>query len=325
MPNPFKNRRELGLDKMFETRSDAWEAVGLALETGKRDVTRAQKRSLALLPLVAGVLVVWHERHRILGEHYPVAVFRTVTSGGHPHRVFAHFAYHWSASPWDTPLQVGAVIVFIALGWALARNFGKAAGPTLMRRMDPGLAGTVGFLIRLVTVFITVLIALHVAGVSTQGLAISASFTAVIFGLAAQQTLGNVIAGMVLLSARPFRVGERVRLQAGAVGGSAEGIVSSAVVPLREPESINVKVRLNKPIRPTYLEDRLDDHIRTPTRAGRVSVLLEEVNGDEVVVRVQATPERADDGAQLADEIIGALREITRDHELEPVTAVGPG
>ena len=52
-------------------------------------------------------------------------------------------------------------------------------------------------------------------------------FTAVVFGLAAQQTLGNLIAGMVLLSARPFRVGERVRLQAGAVGGSVEGIVSS--------------------------------------------------------------------------------------------------
>ena len=34
---------------------------------------------------------------------------------------------------------------------------------------------------------------------------------AVIFGLSAQQMLGNVIAGMVLLSARPFRVGERIR------------------------------------------------------------------------------------------------------------------
>ena len=40
-----------------------------------------------------------------------------------------------------------------------------------------------------------------------------------IIGLAAQQTLGNLIAGMVLLSARPFRVGERVRLQAGGIAG----------------------------------------------------------------------------------------------------------
>ncbi len=96
-----------------------------------------------------------------------------------------------------------------------------------MRRMDPATAGTVGFLIRLVTIAITLLVALSVAGLNPQTLAVGGAFTAVIVGLAAQQTLGNVIAGMVLLSARPFRVGERIRLQAGAVGGSVEGIVSA--------------------------------------------------------------------------------------------------
>ena len=74
---------------------------------------------------------------------------------------------------------------------------------------------------------ITLLAALRIARVSPSTLAGRVAFTAVILGLAAQQTLGNLIAGMVLLSARPFRVGERVRLQAGGVGGSVEGIVSS--------------------------------------------------------------------------------------------------
>ena len=32
---------------------------------------------------------------------------------------------------------------------------------------------------------------------------------------------------MVLLSARPFRVGERVRLQGGGLAGQIEGVVSS--------------------------------------------------------------------------------------------------
>ena len=138
-----------------------------------------------------------------------------------------------------------------------------------MRRMDPATAGTFGFLIRLITMGVALILALGVAGASLQSLAVGGAFTAVIVGLAAQQTLGNVIAGMVLLSARPFRVGERVRLQAGAVGGQVEGIVSSlgllyttlsagadqimipnnvvlaaAVVPLREPDSVDVKVRL---------------------------------------------------------------------------------
>jgi small conductance mechanosensitive channel len=162
----------------------------------------------------------------------------------------------------------------------------------------------------------------------------------VILGLAAQQTLGNVFAGMVLLSARPFRVGERVRLQAGAVGGTVEGIVSSlgllyttlargadrimvpnnvvlaaAVVPLREPDSVDVRVRLNAGVSPSQVQAILDDQITAPTRRAP-TVVLEEIDGDDVVVRVKATPEDADNGAKLADEIISALASVTGEHQL---------
>src|SRR5215211_353895 len=64
-----------------------------------------------------------------------------------------------------------------------------------------------------------VLLALRLAGLHTHTLAVGGAITAVIFGLAAQQTLGNLIAGMVLLSARPFRIGDRVRLQGGGLAG----------------------------------------------------------------------------------------------------------
>ena len=164
------------------------------------------------------------------------------------------------------------------------------------------------------------------------------AFTAVIVGLAAQQTLGNLFAGMVLLSARPFRVGERVRLQAGAVAGQLEGVVSSlgllyttlargedrimvpnnvvlsaAVLPIREPNPVDVRVRLETGISISQVQAILDDRIRTPTRGAPV-VLLQEVDGNDVVVRVQATPDRADDGAQLADEVIDALSSVTGEH-----------
>jgi hypothetical protein len=59
----------------------------------------------------------------------------------------------------------------------------------------------------------------------------------------------------------------------------------------------------------------LDDRIRTPTRRPPV-VLLEEVDGNDVVVRVQTTPDRADDGAQLADEVIDALATVTGEHHI---------
>jgi small conductance mechanosensitive channel len=312
MPRQFKPRRDLNLDKMFETRSEAWERVGLSVDYSQRAVKRAQREALVLVPLLIALLVAYAHRDGILGKH--------------------------TAKDFQTPLQIVVAIALVVIGWALARDASRFAGPVFLRRMDPATAGTVGFLIRLLTIVLTVLVALSVAGAKLQTLALGGGFTAVVFGLAAQQTLGNAIAGMVLLSARPFRVGERIRLQAGAVGGQVEGIVSSlgllyttltrgadqimipnnvvlaaVVMPLKEPDSVDVKVRLTSGVRPSQVQAILDNEIGTPTSSK--AVLLEEVDGDDVVVRVQATPEIAHDGAKLADEIMAALTSVTGEHE----------
>ena len=119
------------------------------------------------------------------------------------------------------------MLALLGLGWAIARDAGRALGPALFRRMDPATAGTVGFLVRLATAVLALLVALGVAGVEARALALGGAFTAVVLGLAAQQTLGNLIAGTVLLSAGPFRVGDHVRLQGGPLAGQIEGVVSS--------------------------------------------------------------------------------------------------
>ena len=311
-PREVRFDRNLRFDRMFETRSYAWERAGLRLEGDRRIIRRAQRQSLVVLPLLVGVLFVWFDRRSIVGPK--------------------------TAS--NTAFEVGVVVALVVLGWALSRDLGRAAAPTFFKRMDPATAGTVGFLIRLGTIAITIVLALHIVGLNPGTIAAGGAFTAIVFGLAAQQTLGNVIAGMVLLSARPFRVGERIRLQAGAVGGFTEGIVSSlgllyttlangedrimipnnivlsaAVVPLVEPESIDVQVRLNAGIRPSRVQAILDESISTRTRS-RPRVLLEQIDGDKLVVRVQATPDRAADGARLADEIIAALASVTGEHAL---------
>lgn len=311
------SRPDFRLDQMFETHSDAWERVGLAVDINKRTLRSAQRRAAVLLPLLVAVVVVYDNYQSWFGsKHY------------------------WAHSSLVTPVRIVTVLVLLGLGWAVARDFGRAVGPTMFKRMDPSTAGTVGFIIRLVTVAITLALALSVAGLSASSLIAGSAFTAVILGLAAQQTLGNLFAGMVLLSARPFRVGERVRLQAGAVAGQLEGVVSSlgllyttlargedrimvpnnvvlsaAVLPIREPESVDVRVRLGTGISISQVQALLDDRIRIPTRRSPV-VLLEEVDGNDVVVRVQATPDRADDGAKLADEVIDALATVTGEHPM---------
>ncbi len=304
----LKNGKDLHLERMFETRTEAWEKVGLGATVSRRVVRRARREATVFALLLIGVIVVFSQRKHIFG------------------------------SAADTPVRIATVIVVAILGWGIARALGRAAAPTFFRRMDPSTAGTVGFLIRLATLGITLLAALRIAEVRSNTLLAGSAFTAVIVGLAAQQTLGNLFAGLVLLSARPFRVGTRVRLQAGGVGGSVEGIVSSlgllyttlargddrvmvpnnvvlaaAVVPIREPDSVDVKVHLGGGVRMTQVQGILDEQVKTPTRRAAV-VLLEELDGEDMVVRVQATPERADDGARLADEIIAALATFTGEH-----------
>ena len=310
---------------MFETRSEAWERAGLSVDVSERDVRRARRAVVVLLPMLIAVLVVYAERHSIFGLRECPA--------DHPDCAQA-------STSTDTAIQWGAVVLLLLIGWSLAWSIGRAAGPTFFRRMDPATAGTVGFVMRLLTIALTILLALGVAGVSAGSLIAGGAFTAVVLGLAAQQTLGNLFAGMVLITARPFRVGERVRLQAGALGGIQEGVVSSlgllyttlargedrimipntgvlgaVVVPVREPTPVDVRVRLSSGVRVAQVQGILDSQIATPTRA-RATVLLEEVDGDDLVVRVQATPEHADDGAKLADEIITLLASVTGTHEV---------
>jgi len=300
-----KGSRERALEKMLQTRSHAWEEVGLARQLGQRAARRARREALVLVPLLVAVLVFYSYRDDLFGN------------------------------AWDTPIRAFTVVALVVLGWAFARNVGRAIAPDLFRRMDPGTAGTVGFLLRLVTIVVFTIVALRVAGIRPQTLLVAGSFTAVVVGLAAQQTLGNLIAGTVLLSARPFRVGELVRLQAGGVAGQVEGVVSSlgllyttlargedrimvpnsvvlsaAVVPLREPASVDLRARLGKEMKPTAVQALLEEAVTVPLR-DRPDISLEELVGDEIVMRIRATPENRGDGATLADEILAAMASLT--------------
>jgi small-conductance mechanosensitive channel len=293
---------------IFNTRSHSWRDVGLARQLSRRAVKRARVQLLVLLPMLAGVLVLYSYRRELFGV--------------------------------DMPARIATVVAILIIGWQAARDIGRAFGPLLFRRMDPATAGTVGFLIRLTTIALVLLVALRIGGLRPETLAVGGAFTAVIVGLAAQQTLGNLIAGMVLLSARPFRVGDRVRFQGGGLAGTVEGVVSElgllyttlasgddaimvpnnlvlniAIVPLREPEGVDLRARMPADVTPVELQRLLDRSIKTAVR-DRPRILLEELDGDEVVVRIRATPERASDGPQLAGEVLSAIALQARGEEI---------
>jgi small-conductance mechanosensitive channel len=307
-PRPFNRQsREQALDKMFQTRSHAWEQVGLARQLSAQAAKRARRDAILVLPLLAGVIFAYSKRDEFFGAGT------------------------------DTVVRVITVVALLILGWAFARAVGRAAGPTFFRRMDPATSGTVGFLIRLVFIAVTLLGALRIAGLPPETVALGGTVGAIVIGLAAQQTLGNVFAGLVLLSARPFRVGERVRFQSGGLAGQTEGVVSSlgllyvtlssgedrimlpnsvalnsAVIPLLEPDAVNMRARLPRGMKPSDLQRALEDALTVPTRDAP-HIELEEFDGDEVIVRILATPEKPTDGRGLADEVLAAVDKVSID------------
>ncbi len=189
---------------MFETRSQAWKEVGLLRQISPQVVKRARLEALVFLPLFVGIVVLYDNRVSLLGKTVPATHVH-----GHPSAP----AHKILEQALDTPVTVVTVVLLVILGWAIARDVGRGLGPALFRRLDPATAGTVGFLIRLATVVLALLVALRVAGIEAKTLALGGAFTAVIFGLAAQQTLGNLIAGTVLL--------ERPSLPGGGSGAPA--------------------------------------------------------------------------------------------------------
>ena len=240
-------------------------------------------------------------------------------------------AYVWRRELFgvDRPVRVATAGALVILGWALARNLGRMLQPRLAQRIDPGAAGVVGFMVRLVALVAIVLVSLRLAGLRPETLALGASFTAVIVGLAAQQTVGNVLAGVVLLSARPFQIGDRVRFN--GYGMDVEGNVaghgllylsltdgddlvqvpnSTALAmsnrPMREPAAVDMLARLPLGLDPELIQERLTDAISVRTK-GPPRVALEELDDDAIVVRIQAKPADDRQGGRLAGEVLAAV------------------
>lgn len=189
-------RRSGGM-RAFESRTEVWREAGLGAEISRGDARKARREAIMLLILIVGVIVVFTQRDTLLPDA-------------------------------GKGLRYVTAVIIALLGWLLARTLSQSFQPALFRRLEPGTAGTVGFLIRLGTIFVVVIAALRIAGVKPETLAVGGAFTAVVLGLAAQQTLAHVFAGLVLLTTRPFVVGDRVKLRGGSMAGEVDGIVRLA-------------------------------------------------------------------------------------------------
>jgi small conductance mechanosensitive channel len=263
---------------------------------------RARREAVLLVVVGAGLILLWEFREDLFGT--------------------------------DVPVKIATAVLIAIVGWRLARDLGRALAPRLLRRFDSGTATTISFLVQLAALAVVVVLALRLVDLDPRAIALGGAVTAVVLGLAAQSTLGNLIAGMMLLTVRPFQVGERVRMQGGTLGGELEGtvvsigliyttlgrgeeqilvpniaVMSASIVPLRRPAGVDLFARLRRGVKPSEVQRVLSERVATPTR-DEPHISLEEVYGNSARVRITATPVADVDGPRLADEVLAAIAEV---------------
>jgi small-conductance mechanosensitive channel len=166
----------------------------------------------------------------------------------------------------------------IAYGCALlVAVFGAAASRTAARevhRVAVARAGDVaGTPLRLLVLLGGYLIAAisvcDLVGFQLRQLLVGGAITGIILGLAAQPVLSNLFAGLVLLFARPYVPGQRVRVMSGAINGPHVGVIVSAGLlytmletadgPLNIPNSSLLAAAVGPAIVPAEAADRPPD------------------------------------------------------------------
>ena len=120
----------------------------------------------------------------------------------------------------------GTAVLFLVFGSTATYGLAGKARELLEPKAGPAHAAIVRYAILIVGAFTTLVITLVLFGVDVSQLVLGGALTTVFVSIAAQQALGNVFAGLVLVFARPFKVGQAIQLRAGALGGTLDGIVT---------------------------------------------------------------------------------------------------
>jgi small-conductance mechanosensitive channel len=139
---------------------------------------------------------------------------------GHFHRFFSN------EGGVNQIIAAATAIAFCFFASAATIGLSGKARSVLTPVMGVSHAAIVQYALVLVGAVTTLIVTLVLFGVPVGQLLLGGALTSVFVGIAAQQALSNVFAGLVLLLARPFKVGDAIRLRAGALSGEVDGTVT---------------------------------------------------------------------------------------------------
>jgi small-conductance mechanosensitive channel len=167
-----------------------------------KEKTRPWKESIALVLAIAAAVVSHNAQH-----------------------IFHQLAQQ-TISQLPAIIAYALAVVFCVLAIIAVLGISGKARNFLAPRLGSAHAAIVRYAILLVGIIIVLVLTLQLCRVPVGQLVVGGALTSVLLGIAAQQSLSNIFAGMVLLLSRPFHVGDHIELLAGALGGQLQGTVT---------------------------------------------------------------------------------------------------
>jgi small-conductance mechanosensitive channel len=141
-------------------------------------------------------------------------------------------------------LSYGAAVAFCLLAGAGTIGLGNKAREVLERTVGSAHAAVVRFAVIVVGGLLTIVVTLELLNIAITQLLVGGALTGVLVGIAAQQSLANIFAGIVLLMARPFRVGDQVGIRSGALSGLLEGTVTEISITYVSLQTANGQIHV---------------------------------------------------------------------------------
>jgi small-conductance mechanosensitive channel len=125
-------------------------------------------------------------------------------------------------------IAYGCALLVLLLGIAATRSAAREVHRIAVARAGNEAGTPLRMLVQLGGYVLVVASVCDMLGVGLEHLLVGGAVTGIVVGLAAQPVLGNLFAGLVLLFARPYVPGRRIRVMSGALNGPHVGVILSA-------------------------------------------------------------------------------------------------
>jgi MscS family membrane protein len=122
----------------------------------------------------------------------------------------------------DSVLFTFAVIVGASILWRISNTliqwYTHTVAVRTTTRFDDEFAPLFGRIVKAIIFFVAAIIVLDYFGINVNSLVVSLGVGSLAVALAAKDTLANMIAGIVIMIDRPFRIGDRILISSGEKG-----------------------------------------------------------------------------------------------------------